>query len=60
MTVPQDHRAPGADVVDESLSVFAFKPGARGALEENGIAANTGKCSNGGVYTAGDNIAGIG
>ena len=43
MVVPQDHRAPGADVVDVSISVDVVQIGAVAALEEDRLAADAAK-----------------
>ena len=54
VAVAQDHRAPGADVVDETLVVGIPEVGALRALDEAGCAAHGLEGTHGRVHAAGD------
>ncbi|MNS62408.1 hypothetical protein D3C72_954670 [compost metagenome] len=58
MAVAQDHRAPGADVVDVTLVVGVPEIGALCALDETGRAADGLEGAHGRVHAAGDHGAG--
>ena len=59
MTVAEDHRAPGTDIVDVTTTIFAFEPGTCGALEKNRFTADPGKGSYRGVHATGDDVSGV-
>jgi hypothetical protein len=54
MGVAEDHRAPGADVVDVAAAVLAPDVGARRLADEHRIAADGAECAHGRVDAAGD------
>ena len=54
----QDHRAPGADVVNVALPVGIPKIGALGFFNKAGRAANGLESPHGRVHPAGDNLSG--
>ena len=53
MRVPQDHRSPGADVVDVAIAVDVVQIGAFAALEEDRLAAHAAKRAGRAVHAAG-------
>jgi len=58
MAVAQDHRAPGADVVDVFLAVGVPEVGALGALHKAGRATDGTEGAHGGVDATGDHLGG--
>ncbi len=59
MRMAQDHRTPGADVIDEAASIGGRHHGAGGFLEENRLAADAAEGANGRVDAARDVFAGF-
>jgi hypothetical protein len=59
VAVAEDHRAPGADVVDIALVVFVGDVGAFGVLEEQRRAANALERAHRRVHAAGDVFLGL-
>ncbi len=57
--VPEDHRAPRADVVDIAAAVVAEHVRAAGALDEHRLAADCAERAHRGIHAAGDVAAGI-
>ncbi|MCY1450169.1 hypothetical protein D9M71_669540 [compost metagenome] len=60
VAVAEDHRAPGADVVDVALVVFIHHVGAFRVLEEQRRAADALERADRGVDAAGDVLLGVG
>jgi len=58
VAVAQDHRAPGADVVDVFLAIGVPEVGALGALHKAGRATDGTEGAHGGVHATGDDIGG--
>ena len=58
--VAEDHRAPGAHVVDELAAVGRPDPRALGAREEDRLAAHAAESAHGRVDPAGNVLAGFG
>ena len=56
MAVAQDHRAPGADVVDVFLAVGVPKVSALCTLHKARRAADGAKGTNGGIHATGDHL----
>ncbi len=54
MVVPQDHRSPGAYVVDVGLTIGIIQVGAVGPFDKQRRTANAGEGANRGVHSAGD------
>jgi hypothetical protein len=57
--VPQDHRAPGADVIDVLLAVLVPDVGAATTGEKHGLAPHPRERTHGRVHAAGDVPAGL-
>src|SRR5690606_34709459 len=60
VAVAENHRPPGANVINVALVVFINDVGAFGVLDEQGRAANAAKCTNRGVNTTGNMFLGTG
>ena len=56
--VPEDRRAPGADVIDVFVAVDVPNPGALRAVDEERLAAEAAEGAHGGIHAAGDALAG--
>ena len=56
MGVAEDHRAPGADVVDVAVAVDVPNVGAGAADEEGGLAADGAEGADRGIHAAGDKL----
>ena len=52
--VPQDHRSPGSDVVDQAAAVLGFDRGAARAADEERLSAHAAKCAHRRVHAAGN------
>ena len=52
--MPEDHRSPGADVVDQAAAVLGLDRGAARAADEERLAADAAECAHRRVHAAGD------
>ena len=60
MTVAEDHRPPGADVIDIGIAVDIIDFRAGGAFDEDRFAADGAKGAHRTVDAAGDDLVGFG
>ena len=56
VTVAEDHRSPGADVVEVAVAVDVEQIGPRGAVEEDRLAADAAERPGGAVHSAGHEL----
>ena len=59
VVMPQNHRSPGADIINIALTIFTIHIGAVGPLDKTWLTTDATEATYGGVDATGDNRLGL-